>query len=58
MLNLMDVQPGQKILLKDGTTVEVVENVGDGIWLKAKLANGEEELIFCEDIVNIVDVGQ
>ena len=50
MLNLMDVQPGQVIRLKDGAAAEVVETVGDGMWLKARFKNGEEELVFCEDI--------
>lgn len=53
MLNLMDVLPGQVIRMKSGETAEVVENVGDGMWLKAKLA-GEEELVFCEDIAELV----
>lgn len=53
MLNLLDVEPGQVIRLKDGTTAEVVENVGDGMWLKAKSASGDEDLVFCEDIAGI-----
>lgn len=55
MLNLMDVQPGQVIRLKSGGTAEVVENVGDGMWLKAKFENGDEELVFCEDITGLVE---
>ena len=55
MLNLLDVVPGQVIRLKDGTTAEVVENIGDGIWLKARLAHGEEELVFCEDIAGLAE---
>ncbi len=53
MLNLLAVEPGQVLQLKDGTTAEVVENIGDGIWLKARLESGEEELVFCEDIVGL-----
>lgn len=56
MLNLMDVQPGQVIRLKNDTTAEVVENVGDGMWLKAKFEGGDEELVFCEDIAGLVEV--
>lgn len=55
MLNLMEVQPGQFIQLKNGDTAEVVENIGDGIWLKAKFADGSEELVFCEDIVGLAE---
>jgi hypothetical protein len=58
MLNLLDVQPGQLIRMKNGTTAEVVENIGDGIWLKARLADGEEDLVFCEDIAGVDDARQ
>ncbi len=53
MLNLLAVEPGQILLLKDGSTAEVVENIGDGIWLKARLASGDEDLVFCEDIAGL-----
>lgn len=53
MLNLLAIQPGQVIRLKDGSTAEVIENVGDGIWLNARLASGDEELVFCEDIARL-----
>lgn len=53
MLNLMDVQPGQVLQLKNGATAEVIENLGDGIWVQARLASGEEELVFCEDIAGL-----
>lgn len=55
MLNLMEVRPGQMIRLKSGATAEVVENVGDGMWLKARLEDGDEELVFCEDIASLVE---
>jgi hypothetical protein len=55
MLNLMDVIPGQVIELKDGSTANVVENVGDGIWLKVLDASGEEDLLFCEDIARVLE---
>ncbi|MBK0392622.1 hypothetical protein [Ramlibacter algicola] len=50
MINLLEIQPGQTIRLKNGTTAEVVENIGDGIWLNARFESGDEELVFCEDI--------
>lgn len=54
MLNLLDIQPGQVIELKNGMQVEVLENIGDGIWLKCKMSDGEEELVFCEDIAGVL----
>lgn len=53
MLNLLEIAPGQVIRLKDGRPVEVVENLGDGIWLNARFPNGDEELVFCEDIAGL-----
>jgi hypothetical protein len=55
MLNLLDVQPGQVLRLKDGSTAEVTENIGDGIWLKARVDGGDEDLVFCEDIAGLED---
>jgi len=53
MLNLLGVEPGQVIRMTDGSTVEVLENMGDGIWLKAKMPSGDEDLVFCEDIAGL-----
>jgi len=55
MLNLLDVMPGQILRLKDGSTAEVTENIGDGIWLKARVDGGDEDLVFCEDIAGLQD---
>jgi hypothetical protein len=41
--------------MKDGSTAEVLENMGDGIWLKVKMNSGDEELAFCEDIAGLQD---
>ena len=53
MLNLLAIEPGHFIRLRNGTTAEVVENIGDGIWLNARSADGTEELVFCEDIASV-----
>jgi hypothetical protein len=53
VLNLLEIQPGQVIRLKSGATAEVIQNIGDGIWLNARFANGDEELVFCEDIAGL-----
>ncbi|WP_445322820.1 hypothetical protein [Ramlibacter sp. AN1015] len=58
MLNLLAIEPGQLVRLRDGSTAEVVENIGDGIWLKARLADGEEDLVFCEDVAAVEDAPQ
>lgn len=56
MLNLMDVISEQVIELKDGSTTNVVENVGDEIWLKVLDVSGEEDLVFCEDIARVLEI--
>lgn len=53
MLNLMDVTVGQFIVMKSGDKFEVIENIGDGMWLKVKLEDGSDELVFCEDIAEL-----
>lgn len=56
MLNLMNIQVGQSVRLKNGTVAEVTENIGDGIWLQLRdPASGEEELVHCEEMVELVD---
>lgn len=56
MLNLMTVQVGQSIRLKNGQVCEVTDNIGDGIWLELRNAEtGEEELVHCEEMVDLVD---
>ena len=60
MLNLLAIEPGQVVRLKSGGNAKVVENIGDGIWLKARMADGKEDLVFCEDIAGLAEttVGQ
>lgn len=53
MLNLLAIEPGQFIRLKNGARVEIIENIGDGIWLNARFEDGSEELVFCEDVAGI-----
>lgn len=55
MLNLINVQVGQSVRLKNGTVAKVTENIGDGIWLQLRNPeSGEEELVHCEEMVELV----
>lgn len=57
MLNLMTVQVGQSVRLKDGRVAEVTDNIGDGIWLQLRHADsGDDELVHCEEMVELVDL--
>jgi hypothetical protein len=56
MINLLTVEPGCRLRLKDGTVAEVVENIGDGIWLQARRAgDSDAELLHCEEIVGAAE---
>jgi len=56
MLNLINVQVGQTIRLKNGAVAEVIENIGDGIWLQLRdPESGEEELVHCEEMLELVE---
>lgn len=63
MLNLMHLQPGQKLRLRNGSVAEIVENLGDGIWLQLRFVSvaggdfavGDEELVHCEEIDDLAE---
>jgi len=61
MLNFMKLTAGQRLLLKDGRRAEVLENVGDGIWVQVRFlaeddsvdTNDEGELLHCEEVAGL-----
>lgn len=57
MLAVTDVTSGTKLLIAGGLTAEVIENMGDGEWLRVRLLSGEdagsEELCHATDVVQI-----
>lgn len=62
-VNLLDVKPGQRILMKNQSVAEVVENLGDGIWVKGRFLEapqdpsivGSEDLCYCEEILKVME---
>ena len=62
-VNFLELQPGQKILLRSGAVAQVLENIGDGIWVNARILEapvdpktvGSEELCYCEDVLRVGD---
>jgi len=62
-VNFLELKPGQKILLKSKAVAEVIENIGDGIWVNARFLEspadpdqvGTTELCYCEDVLKIVE---
>jgi hypothetical protein len=63
-VNFFELQPGQRILLKSQAVAEVVENVGDGIWVRGRFLEapadpalvGSEDLCYCEDVVKVLEI--
>lgn len=61
-VNLLDVKTGQRIVMKNQSVAEVVENLGDGIWVKGRFLEspqdpslvGTEELCYCEEILEVL----
>jgi hypothetical protein len=61
VINIRHLQPGTTIGLADGSTVEVVSNPLDGIWVFGRYLSsprdsslvGTEEMIFAQDIVEV-----
>jgi hypothetical protein len=55
MLAVHDVQPGAKLVIAGGLTAEVIENMGDGEWLRVRILSGpdagNEELCHATDVV-------
>jgi hypothetical protein len=58
MINVIDLNPGDRIQLGGGVIAEVVANPRDGVWVEARYVKvpddpsqeGSQELIFAEDI--------
>jgi ABC-type glycerol-3-phosphate transport system substrate-binding protein len=62
IVNLIDVEPGQKVGLYGGATAEVVSNPRDGVWLFVRYLTspedpdqvGEEDMVFAQDVLELV----
>ena len=63
VVNLRHLTPGTKIGMSDGSTVEVVSNMGDGIWILGRYLSspadpsqeGVEEMMFAQEIVEVLE---
>ncbi|MFD4838764.1 hypothetical protein ACFWP0_14765 [Achromobacter sp. NPDC058515] len=57
MINFINLQVGQRLALKDGRRAEIVDNIGDGIWVQVHFDDGPEEaeLLHCEEVVGLAE---
>jgi hypothetical protein len=61
VINVRFLEPGKRVALADGSTVEIVSNPKDGIWVFARYLSaphdaslvGTEEMVFAQDIVDL-----
>ena len=57
MLAVNEVAPGTKLLIAGGLSAEVIENMGDGEWLRVRILSGDdagtEELCHATDVLEV-----
>ena len=65
VVNLMNLEPGDKISMVNGATAEVSTNPMDGVWIFARYLTspddpsleGAEEMFFAQDIAEVLTQG-
>lgn len=63
VINIRLLEPGAKIGLSDGSTVEVVSNPMDGVWVFVRYLSspndpsleGTEDMVFAADVVELLE---
>jgi hypothetical protein len=62
MINVLTIQPGERLQLREGIVAEVLENMEDGMWLQVRYLEvpkspnevGIIELCHAQDIVEVM----
>lgn len=54
MLTVSDVQVGTRLVIAGGLDAEVMENMGDGEWLRVRLLTGAD--VGTEELCHATDV--
>lgn len=60
LLNIRELEAGDRINIENGGTAEIVENPRDGVWLIVRYLTypgddskeGSEDMIFCEEVAS------
>ena len=63
VVNLIDLEPGDKLSIAGGATVEVATNPKDGVWIFARYISspddpslvGSEEMFFAQDVMEVLE---
>ena len=58
-VQLLDLKPGDRVKLHDGSVVEIVSNPEDGIWVETRSADATEDtetttMTHCQEIAEVV----
>ena len=59
MIAIQHLEPGTRLKLKSGATVEIVENPRDGVWLVARTIGSDgraadaAELVHADEVVDV-----
>ena len=54
MLTISDVPVGSRLVIAGGLNAEVIENMGDGEWLRVRLLTGAD--VGAEELCHATDV--
>lgn len=65
IVNLIELEPGQRVRLRDGAVVDVVSNPRDGVWLFVRYPahpdepapEGAEDMVFAQDVTELLPEG-
>ena len=63
VVNLITLEPGDKLSIVGGATVEVASNPKDGVWVFARYLQspgdpslvGSEDMFFAQDVVEVLE---
>ena len=63
IVNLLDLEPGQRIRLDSDATAEIVTNPRDGVWLFVRYLShpqepdqvGAEDMVFAQVVTEVLD---
>lgn len=62
IVNLIELEPGQRVRLRHGAIAEVVSNPRDGVWLFVRYLShpddpsqaGAEDMVFAQDVTELL----
>ena len=63
VVNVRLLEPGARLRVSHGATVEVVSNPGDGVWIFARYLSspedpsleGTEDMVFAADVLEVLE---